>query len=616
MSTQLSIPKSTRPQVRQPAVALYRTSDDKQESLPTQRGWAQRVSQRDGLSLAGEFEDEGLSGANVTRPGLEKLIAFVRERFFARDPILYLLVLDLDRFSRRDSLSTASWLDQLRKHGLRYIVTTAQRFDLHNALDRTLISLGSDFTREPELRAKSNHVLNGMAERARKGLWMGGPIPYGYRFGESGKLILGPEEEQEVVKWIFRTYAGGRLTSNGIARDLNARGVKPPLKKSSKWGGGTVRKILASRTYLGCIVWGEQAVGRYHRLQKGMVHPREDKEEREQHQLLRGLKHLPRRVATDEDCIICPDAHPGLIDRETFDACQMQRGRNQGNYSAPRGSKGHVWPLAGQMKCGHCGKPIWTLPLCPRDGRGGFHRGTVEELARLACSQKRKDGPESCRHSGMAHYLVILGRVIDLLKDKLANPGAVEEMKRELERQLAERAKTGKVDRQRLTRRLAALDGEIATATRNLLQFPEDLRADAFEALRGLKMERDEVGKTLRDLDAAEQENRGIDPEEFKATLAAVSSLSAQWENREEAELLRATLRDLVQEVRLYWRKREPREKLPRGRQAVRRLVRRIEVDLTPCFADLVNTGSRSVCLSVCCSAPRGGRPSARARRR
>jgi DNA invertase Pin-like site-specific DNA recombinase len=583
----------TCPHERKPAVALYRISDDKQDSLPTQRAWAQRVTQRDGLTLAGEFDDEGISGADVHRPGLEKLVAFVKERFYARDPVLYLVVIDLDRFSRRDSLSTSAWLDRLRKHGLRYIVTTAQRFDLHNPLDRTLIALGSDFTREPELRAKSNHVLNGMAERARQGLWMGGPVPFAYRLGADGHLTPGPEEEVEVLRWIFRTYASGRLTANGITRELNARGIKPRWSKSGRWSRNTVLKMLGSRVYLGCIVWGEQLVGRYHRLQGGMVVPREDKEEREQAQLLRGLKHLPVRLAGEEDCILRPGAHPALIDQETFDACRRQRERNRENYSAPRcraGLKGNVWPLAGQMKCSHCGEPVWTMPM---SDSGGKRRGSYIERARVTCGRHRRD-PEDCPHSGVSPYLETLGRVIGLLQEKLVAPGAVEEMTRELERQLAEQARTGQGDRQRLTARLAELDGQIATATRNLLQFPEDLRADAFEGLRALKAERDAAGQRLRDLDAAEREARPIDPEEFKATLAVVSGLSPTWETREEAELLRATLRDLVGEVRLSWRARRKGEKLPRGRQATRRLLRRVEVDLTPSFADLLTAGSRS----------------------
>jgi DNA invertase Pin-like site-specific DNA recombinase len=581
------------------AVALYRISDDKQDSLPTQRAWAQRVTQRDGLALTGEFEDEGISGADVHRPGLERLAAFVKQCFYDRDPVPYLLVLDLDRFSRRDSLSTSAWLDQLRKHGLRYIVTTAQRFDLHSPLDRTLIALGSDFTREPELRAKSNHVLNGMAERARKGLWMGGPVPFGYRLGDDGKLVPGPDDEAEVVRWIFRTYASGRLTANGIARELIARGVKPRWSKGGRWSRNTVLKMLANRTYLGCVVWGGQLVGRYHRLEKGMVVPREDKQEREQAQLLRGLKHLPVTLAEEGDCIVCPDAHPALIDRETFDACRRRREENRENFSVPRefggqpgrpGRKGNVWPLAGQMKCGHCGAPLWTVPV--PDG-GGKRKGTYLERARVWCCERRKD-PSSCPRSAGTSYLDVLNRVIGLLQQKLAEPGAVEEMAREYERQVKERVKAGRGDRKRLTARVAELDGKIADAVANLAHIPTDLRADVAEYVRKLKADREALGQQLRDLDAQERESRGIDPEDFRATLEMVRGLSAAMETRQEAELLRATLRDLVKEVRLHFRPRHDGDPKPPRGIAPARVVGRVEVDLTPCFADLLTTGSRN----------------------
>jgi hypothetical protein len=167
-------------------------------------------------------------------------------------------------------------------------------------------------------------------------------------------------------------------------------------------------------------------------------------------------------------------------------------------------------------------------------------------------------------------------------------------MTRELERQLAEQARSGQADRRRLSTRVAALDRKIATATRNLLQFPEDLRADAFEALRALKDQREEVGRQLRELDAAERQAPTVDPRWFKATLAAAADLSPTWETHEEAELLRATLRDLVAEVRLYYRERRKGERMPRGQESTRRVLCRVEVDLTPCFADMLITGCRS----------------------
>jgi DNA invertase Pin-like site-specific DNA recombinase len=585
------------------AVVLYRISDDKQDSIPTQRAWSERVAQRDALGVVGEFEEEGVSGASVKRPGLEDLAAFVRQRFFAREPVRYLLVIDLDRLGRRDSFSTSAWLESLRTHGLRYIVTTAQRFDLHSALDRTLINLSSDFTREPELRAKSNHVLNGMAERARKGLWMGGAPPFGYRIGDDGHLTPGPDEEVEMLRWIFRTYASGRLTGQGVARALNERGVKAPRAKGGRWCRRSILNLLRNRAYLGCTAWGGQQVGRYHRLDKGLVVPREDKADREQQQLLRGLKHLPVRLADDDaDLIFCPNAHPALVDPETFQACEAQRAKNKDDYSAPReykvdeqgkrdkrgkaGRKGDVWPLAGQMKCGHCGEPIWVMPYAPSKG------GSATARARLACSRRRADGPGACPCSGQVRYADALSRVVNLVRRKLGAPGAAAEMAREVERQLAERREGARRDRRPLERRVADLDGQIADATRALMKFPDDLKAGAFEVLRGLKAERDGAARELRDLDAAEREAAAIDPDDFRATLEAAAGLSATWETREEAELLRATLRDLVQEVRLFWRPRTPADKLPPELSATKRLLRRVEVDLTPAFVELLTTGS------------------------
>jgi hypothetical protein len=238
------------------------------------------------------------------------------------------------------------------------------------------------------------------------------------------------------------------------------------------------------------------------------------------------------------------------------------------------------------MTCGHCGAPVWTMPVGERTGRGRARHGSYVERARVVCSCRRKD-PTACPRSSACPYVEALGRVIDLLKGKLAEPGAVEELSREYERQQREQASSGEGERKGLMARVAELDGKIGKAVANLAYISADLRADVEEHVRGLKAERDAAGQRLRDLDARQREKQGIDPAGFQATLAAVAGLSAEWETREEAELLRATLRDLVAEVRLYYRARRPGEKMPRGRQATKRVLGRVEVDLTPSFADL-----------------------------
>jgi DNA invertase Pin-like site-specific DNA recombinase len=587
-----------KPQNRKTAVTYYRISNEKQDSLPAQRAWAQRVTQAAGLSIVAEFEDEGISGADHERPGLLALLEFVEKQFYAEDIVQALAVLDLDRLSRRDSLSTSALLQSLAKHGLRYIHTTSKLFDLRSPLDRTLIALGSDFTREPELRAKSLHSLNGMAEEARKGLWMGGPVPYGYRLDTDRRqhsekkkgcpLKLGPDEEVETVRWIFTTYASGRLTANGIARELNARGIKP--RAAGLWSPNTILKMLTNRVYLGAIVWGEQLVGRYHRLQNGVVVPREDKEDREQVRLRRRLKHLPVSPAGEKDVIVAPDAHPAIVDRALFDACAAQRERNREDKSAPRcGLKGNVWPLAGQLVCGHCGEPVWTIPV---SDDGGKRKGTYRERARVCCSGRRRD-PGACTASAMTSYLDVLDRVVALLREQLADPGAVKEMERELARQLREHTRALTRDRPRLAAKVKELDDKIARAVAKLADIPADLQGDVVEHIRSLKDERDALGQEVRDLDVRQREEAPINPVEFKATLQMVRGLTATMETREEAELLRAALKDLVKEVRVFFRPRRKSDPKPPRGIAPKRVLGRVEVDLTPCFADLLTMGSR-----------------------
>jgi DNA invertase Pin-like site-specific DNA recombinase len=589
-------------------VAFYRISDDhKQDTIPDQRAWARRVCQRNNLSLVNEFEDSGVSGSDVIRPGLEQLLAFFKQRFFDRQPVRYLLMKDFDRFIRRDSLATGSWLDRLRQHGLRYVTTTDQEFDLHKQMDRTQIALGSEFTREPFLRSLSGHVMNSMAERARLGLWMGGQIPYAYRVGADGHLTPGPEEVVEVLKWIFSTYASGRLTATGVARALNERGVQPPKGTAGRWCQKTVLKILRNRVYLGCTSWGGRPKGKYHRLDKGFVVPREDKEDREEVQLLRGLKKLPEGRALDADRIFCPNAHTALIDAETFQACEVQRANNTKDLSRPReyrvneegkrdkhgkgGRKGECWPLAGQIKCGHCGKPVWMLPYGPSGN------GEPTMRARLMCRNRRDHGAEACPESGMIHYQVAVSRVINLVQKKLTGPGALDEWLAAVEATWDTRQETTAADRQRLETRVADLDRQIGTAAKNLLQFPDDLKADAFEHVRALKAQRDAAAQELRDLDAAARDSPLVDMklllEGLEATRTHAFAMPDTWATREEAERARERLRGIVGEVRLYWRARTAADKLPPSQNATRRLLRRVEVDLTPPFADLATTATR-----------------------
>src|SRR5437763_4745 len=110
----------------------------------------------------------------------------------------------------------------------------------------------------------SERIRDKIAASKRKGMWMGGVPPLGYRV-EDRKLVT-IDSEAEIVRTIFRRYA--ELGSVRLVKEeLEARGIK-----SKSWTSASGRPIggkpfsrgarylmLQNRTYLGEIVHKGQA---------------------------------------------------------------------------------------------------------------------------------------------------------------------------------------------------------------------------------------------------------------------------------------------------------------------------------------------------------------------
>ena len=101
-------------------------------------------------------------------------------------------------------------------------------------------------------------IRDKFAASRRKGMWMGGNVPLGYRV-EARKLVV-VETEAELVRRIFARFAalGSALK---VARELNAAGevtkrwhANGKLRGGRAWTKGDIYKILANRVYLGQAV--------------------------------------------------------------------------------------------------------------------------------------------------------------------------------------------------------------------------------------------------------------------------------------------------------------------------------------------------------------------------
>jgi site-specific DNA recombinase len=112
-------------------------------------------------------------------------------------------------------------------------------------------------------------VRDKIAASKRKGIWVGGPVPLGYRCLDKKVLIV--PEEAETVRTIFRRYLElGTIAA--LVADLDRRGIRTKSNKQSsgrvrggiRFGVGPLAHLLKNRFYIGEVVYrGEVHVGEH-----------------------------------------------------------------------------------------------------------------------------------------------------------------------------------------------------------------------------------------------------------------------------------------------------------------------------------------------------------------
>ena len=142
----------------------------------------------------------------------------------------------------------------------------------------------------------SQKVRRGMRESRLKGNFTGGRVPYGYRAVD--KKIVIEEDEAEIVRRIFREYAGGKFVKNIVA-DLTREGI---YFKGKPFLSGSVYNMLQNEKYAGIFRYKEEVFTN--------IYPRIVPEE--VYRIVRGLAaenkngtHLPEVCYLLKDKLVC-----------------------------------------------------------------------------------------------------------------------------------------------------------------------------------------------------------------------------------------------------------------------------------------------------------------------
>src|SRR5262249_30540122 len=226
--------------------------------------------------------------------------------------------------------------------------------DFSDDTHRLLFNITQDTSNHRFVKELARDVLRGKLTVAKEGRRNGGRAPFGYPPGDEAvarppgprarpaKLVI-HEEHAAIVREMFRAYAAGETSLYRIARDLNARGVKPP--RAAKWSPTSIRSLLVNEVYLGTLVWNKTDQAKFFGVVDMEVQPRQG---------VRTSAH-PCARRPKKDHIAREGHHEALVDRDTFDRVQRRLVENQkGRNRADRG----VYILRSLLRCGVCGEPM------------------------------------------------------------------------------------------------------------------------------------------------------------------------------------------------------------------------------------------------------------------
>ena len=151
----------------------------------------------------------------MERPALQKLLDDVRSR-----KIDIIVVYKVDRLTR--SLADFAKLVELFDgHGVSFVSVT-QSFNTTTSMGRLTLNVLLSFA-QFEREVTGERIRDKIAASKKKGIWMGGPVPLGYRL-ENRKLLIEPSEA-ETVRLIFDCYLRlGSLTA--VMAELDRQGVR------------------------------------------------------------------------------------------------------------------------------------------------------------------------------------------------------------------------------------------------------------------------------------------------------------------------------------------------------------------------------------------------------
>jgi site-specific DNA recombinase len=201
--------------------------------------------------LSTAYDDGAYSGGTIERPALQQLLADI-----TAGHVDVVVVYKVDRLTR-SLMDFAKIVEIFDRQDVSFVSVT-QQFNTTTSMGRLTLNVLLSFA-QFEREVTGERIRDKIAASKKKGLWMGGFVPLGYRPDQRTLVIH--KKEAEIVRTIFALYCETGSVAK-VEAELARRGTTRPksraLTTGRAYGGraftrGEIYKLLSNPIYVGEI---------------------------------------------------------------------------------------------------------------------------------------------------------------------------------------------------------------------------------------------------------------------------------------------------------------------------------------------------------------------------
>ena len=396
------------------------------------------------------------------------------------------------------------------------MVYAATGYEADQSFASGLMSYVEHYQNGDYLRKLSRDTMRGTVDRARRGLWAGGPTPFGYdrlildgdtpkrivrSRDDGGQTVLDastgvvidelpkgkPHKKQDhevatlipsepsrvrAVQKMFRDYAEGAPTRK-LRDDLNAAGFR--TSRGGRFTVQTILPMLENPAYLGRCVYNRRTLSKWHKYAGGASVERQD-------------ESVEKRG--EDDWIVCEDAWPAIIDADTFETVARVRTESRDKHASHyRGNAmKSAYLLTGRIFCGVCGGKLTGHTMTNTKGFKNRY---------YTCSRRQRGYTDECPNWYTVPADLVEDHVLGLIREDLLRLRDDHKLHEYVEAEL--RRLHGHHDdaRDQLHRQLAALDQKLA----HLREHLSAMKPETAESL-GLYRDADDLAEDRAQVEA------------------------------------------------------------------------------------------------------------------